>query len=161
MRSKDYPAMDDPHYTRPYSSSAPGSKGRRIDQARLLAAHHRDAALARIGSTRRLVIVGAAGLSAAFAALVYALAPGHSLSSARAATGHPSTSKSTVTTRSSQPKLPAPAGASALGLGGASGGGSSSSSSSSGSSAPAAPQSSPTPAPTPAPSSPPVTSGGS
>jgi hypothetical protein len=158
--------MDDPHYSRPYSTSVPESRGRRIDQARLLAAHHRDAALARIGSTRRLVIVGAAGLSAAFAALVYALAPGHSLSSARAATGHPNTSKSTVTTRSSQPKLPAPAGASALGLGGASGagasgGGSSSSSSSSGSSAPAAPQSSPTPAPTPAPSSPPVTSGGS
>lgn len=154
--------MDDPHYNRLYSSgsSARPSAGR-LDQARQLAAQQRDAALLRLGSARRWVIAGAAGLSAGFAALVYLLAPGHSLTSARAATPQEGSSTSTLTSQRGQPQLPAPAGPAALGLAG--GGGSASSddggAGGSASGAPAPAQSNPAPAP--APSSPPVTSGGS
>lgn len=160
--------MDDPHHShlhgsgpslrsRPTGSRRPvqQTRARRLDQARVQAAQRRDAALERIGSTRRWAIAGAAGLSAGFAALVYALAPGHTLSSAGAATGGSGSNGAVTATHGSQPPLPAPAGPSALGL---QGGGSSSE----GSSPPPAPaQSAPAPAPAPAPSSPPVTSGGS
>ena len=131
-----------------------------MPNARRLAAQQRDAALARIGSARRLVIMAAAGLSAAFAALVYSLAPGHHLTSARAATT-PSGSTSPSTAQSNQPAFPAAASATALGVGQAVGSTppvSSGSGSSSGAGAgAAAPQS----APAPVQSSPPVVSGGS
>lgn len=162
--------MDDPHYNRLYSTrtavrqppartrqaqSRPRQpEVRRVDQARLAAAQRRDAAFARIGSTRRWVIAGAAGLSAAFAALVSALAPGHSLSSAHAATGGAGTA-TPVVAGNGQPPMPAAAGPSALGLAG--GGGSTDDSSS----PPAPAQSAPAPAPAPPASSPPVSSGGS
>ncbi len=109
--------------------------------------------MARIVSARRWVITAAVGLSAGFAALVYALAPGHSLSSARAATPEQTGTRSTVA--SDQPAMPAPASSAALGLGGSS------------QSAPAPATSAPAPAApapaasAPASSGPPATSGGS
>jgi hypothetical protein len=57
----------------------------------------RDAALARVRRTRRWVIAGAAALTAGFAALVSAVAPGRSLAS-----------KSAVQTENSQPAQPTP-----------------------------------------------------
>jgi hypothetical protein len=68
----------------------------------------RDAALGRIARTRRWLIAGAAGLTAAFAALVSAVAPGHSLA-ARHASGTESGS-------TSPDQLPPLANPSSLGL---------------------------------------------
>src|ERR1700751_2981819 len=51
----------------------------RVDKSR--AALARDAAILRVGRTRRWVIAGAAALTAGFAALVSAVAPGKSLAS--------------------------------------------------------------------------------
>jgi len=157
------------------------------DRAR--AAMIRDAALARVSRTRRWVWAGAAALTAAFAALVSAIAPGRTLAAkspsasesasaagATSSTGSGRTNGSASTNGSTLPRMPAPAGASDLGLQGpdqapssSSGGGSSSSSSGGGSSqsqsAPAQSdpsQSAPAPAPAPAPATaPPVVSGGS
>ncbi len=67
------------------SSSTPQSQGSKSVE--------RDAALGRIARTRRWLIAGAAGLTAAFAALVSAVAPGHSLA-ARHASGTESGSTS-------------------------------------------------------------------
>lgn len=140
------------------SGNEPGSHRPGAD-ARTHAAERRDAAMARIGSARRWVITAAVGLSAGFAALVYALAPGHSLSSARAAT--PEQTGTTSSVPSDQPAMPAPAGPAALGLGGSSGSSAGSSSGSS-QSAPAPATSAPAPAASaPASSGPPATSGGS
>ena len=81
------------------------------------AALARDAALERVGRTRRWVIVGTAALTAGFAALVSALAPGRSLASksspgTKVAAADPSTSSS----RSAIPAMPAPADPGSLGL---------------------------------------------
>ena len=51
----------------------------------------RDAAVARVSRTRRWVIAGAAALTAGFAALVSAVAPGRSVSSSKASGGAVST----------------------------------------------------------------------
>lgn len=121
---------------------------------RFRAVANRDSALARVGSARRWIITAAAGLSAGFAALVYALAPGHSLSAAHAATS-PRTGEQTPTQPASgQATMPPAAGAGALGLnsGGSGSGGS-------GAAPPAPAQSAPAPAPAPAPSTGPVSGG--
>jgi hypothetical protein len=81
------------------------------------AALARDAALERVSRTRRWVIGGAAALTAGFAALVSAVAPGHSL----AAKSHTSNEASTATpsTRSNGsaiPTMPPPANPGDLGL---------------------------------------------
>jgi hypothetical protein len=51
----------------------------RVRRSRSLAQLQRDAALARVSRTRRVAIVGAAALTAGFAALVSAIAPGKTL----------------------------------------------------------------------------------
>ena len=81
------------------------------------AALARDAALERVGRTRRWVIVGTAALTAGFAALVSALAPGRSLASksspgTKVAAADPSRSSS----RSAIPAMPPPANPGSLGL---------------------------------------------
>ena len=94
------------------------------------AALARDAALQRVGRTRRWVIAGTAVLTAGFAALVSAVAPGRSLASkaqprteasTATASGTGSTgtgSAGTGSTRSGSaiPSMPPPAGAGSLGL---------------------------------------------
>jgi hypothetical protein len=87
-------------------------RGRRSQS---LAARERDAALGRVGRTRRWVILGAAGLTAGFAALVSSVAPGKTLKhggiatrSAAATTTRPRSTGST--------KMPPLASASQLGL---------------------------------------------
>jgi hypothetical protein len=84
----------------------------------------RDAALARVGRTRRWVIVGAAALTAGFAALVSAIAPGRSLAS-KTSSGVPASetasagsvaASSSSSSRSSIPAMPPPASAGDLGL---------------------------------------------
>ncbi|HWE33136.1 MAG TPA: hypothetical protein VG410_06600 [Solirubrobacteraceae bacterium] len=74
----------------------------------------RDKAIARVGWTRRVVIAGAAALTATIAALVSAIAPGRTLGASR-------TLKTTVATApvrssTSTPRMPALASASQLGL---------------------------------------------
>ena len=84
------------------------------------AALARDAALARVGSARRLTILGAAGLSAGFAALV-STSPPSKASTASAKRSVPATLPSTTTpgARSGEaPALPPLAGGSQLGLAG-------------------------------------------
>jgi hypothetical protein len=83
------------------------------------AALARDAALDRISRTRRWVIIGAAGLTAGFAALVSAVAPGRSLaskSSTGSATATASPSSGSSTSRTSIPRMPPPANLGDLGL---------------------------------------------
>lgn len=127
----------------------------RSTRARL--ALERDAAFRRLGRARGWAFTGAAALTAGFAALVWALAPGHSLSSASAATtaGHAASSAPASASSSKTAQMPSPADASALGLQG----------SSVGPVAPAAaPPSSaaaPTPSPQVAPTPAPAVSGGS
>ncbi|MBV9002738.1 MAG: hypothetical protein JO304_27025 [Solirubrobacterales bacterium] len=82
-------------------------------RSRSPAARTRDAALARVGRTRRWVIAGAAALTAGIAGLVSAVAPGRSLASKShvpAATARSSPSGSTI------PPLPPVASAGDLGL---------------------------------------------
>ncbi len=81
------------------------------DSTQSRAALARDAALARVGRTRRWVIVGAAALTAGFAALVSAAAPGRSLASKPATRTEVSTGSS-----SAVPQLPPVASPSTLGL---------------------------------------------
>jgi hypothetical protein len=82
----------------------------------------RDAALVRVTRTRRFVIGGAAALSAGIAALVSAIAPGHSFGAktAEAATQPRSESSSSSTVHASvtPKKMPPLAKPSALGLSG-------------------------------------------
>lgn len=81
------------------------------------AALARDAALARIGRTRRWVIAGAAALTAGFAGLVAAIAPGRSLASKSSArTEATSAPPSTRSGSPSIPRMPPPASAGDLGL---------------------------------------------
>jgi hypothetical protein len=86
----------------------------RVDRSR--AALARDAAISRIGRTRRWVIAGTAALTAGFAALVSAVAPGRSLASKS-----PSAAKTTTDARPSSsttaiPQFPPAANPSSLGL---------------------------------------------
>ena len=86
----------------------------------------RDAALARVGRTRRWVIAGAAALTAGIAALVSAVAPGRSLaskttsgsaaSSETASASGAGVASSSGSSRSSIPAMPPPASAGDLGL---------------------------------------------
>ncbi len=83
----------------------------------------RDAALVRVSRTRRFVIGGAAALSAGIAALVSAVAPGHTLGAktAEAATGTSSASgsgRSTAHASTASKKMPPLAKPSDLGLSG-------------------------------------------
>jgi hypothetical protein len=90
------------------------------------AALARDAALERIRRTRRWVIVGSAALTAGFAALVSAVAPGRSLaaksqpqteaSTATASSGSSGASTSSSGSSSAIPRMPPPANPSSLGL---------------------------------------------
>jgi hypothetical protein len=84
-----------------------------------LAQLERDAALQRVSRTRRWLILTAGAMSAAFAALVSAIAPGHSLSAkAQASTlaaGSTGTAKTTPTTPRTT-KMPPLASPGALGL---------------------------------------------
>ncbi|MBV9804908.1 MAG: hypothetical protein JO130_17035 [Solirubrobacterales bacterium] len=81
----------------------------------------RDAALDRVTRTRRWVIAGAALLTAGFAGLVAAVAPGRSLGKSHAATESASAATASAgSARSSPssaiPKMPPPASAGDLGL---------------------------------------------
>jgi hypothetical protein len=81
------------------------------------AALMRDAALARVGRTRRWVIAGTAALTAGFAALVSAVAPGRSLASkSGAGTGSVATPAASTLGPGSLPSMPPPANSSELGL---------------------------------------------
>ena len=92
----------------------------RDDKSR--AALARDAAISRIGRTRRWVIVGTAALTAGFAALVSAVAPGRSLASkstGRASTTTAGTGAGASSSSSSVtaiPQFPPAANPSSLGL---------------------------------------------
>jgi hypothetical protein len=83
----------------------------------------RDAALARVGRTRRWVIVAAAALTAGIAALVSAVAPGRSLASKTSSASAASTETASTSgaggassSSSSIPAMPPPASAGDLGL---------------------------------------------
>jgi hypothetical protein len=102
----------------------------------------RDAALDRILRVRRWIIAAAAAATAGVAALISAVAPGHTLGASGHSAGPSSNSAGTATSNPS-PQMPAPAGASQLGLQG-----------------PAQPPSSDAQAPRSAPSSPPSGSSG-
>jgi hypothetical protein len=82
------------------------------------AALARDAALARIVRTRRWVIVATAGLTAGIAALVSAVAPGHSLASKSKSSAATASAAGATTAGggSSVPRMPAPADPGSLGL---------------------------------------------
>jgi hypothetical protein len=110
-----------------------------VDSSKSGAARARDAALARIVRTRRWVIAAAAALTAGIAALVSALAPGHSLAAkSQTAANGATASASTSGDGSGIPRMPAPASSGDLGLQGPS----------------QAPSPSPAPAPAPAPEQP-------
>lgn len=127
----------------------------------------RDAALDRVRRTRRWVLLATAALTAGFAALVSAVAPGRSLASKTSASTAASSATASASTASSSgsaiPSMPPPAGANQLGLSGPNEAPSSGDdqSQSSQPSAPAQPQSAPAPAPAPQPAAPAVVSGGS
>lgn len=121
------------------------------------AALARDAALARIGRTRRWLIVGAAGLTAGVAAFVSATAHGRTLHKG-GATGVPVPS---VSTSSVAPQMPPLANPSSLGLQGPVEDPQPPSSGSSGSGSSSPQSQAPAPAPAPAPSSSAAVSGGS
>jgi hypothetical protein len=95
------------------NSNAEGAKGR----SRQLAALHRDGAIARVSRTRSVVIAGAAGLTATFAGLAAALAPGHTLGHTLGATGRNATS--TRVSSNGTPVMPPLANPATLGLQGA------------------------------------------
>ena len=81
----------------------------------------RNAALQRVTRTRRFVIGGAAALSAGIAALVSAIAPGHSLGANKAAAGGTESSSSNASTARASvtpKKMPPLAKPSDLGLSG-------------------------------------------
>ena len=87
----------------------------RPDQSRAVLA--RDAALARVGRTRRWVIAGSAALAAGFAALVSAVAPGKTLkASGRAEAAAPTRSTPSSGRSSAIPAMPPAASAGDLGL---------------------------------------------
>lgn len=88
-----------------------------IGRNQSMAALARDAALARLGRTRRWVIAGSAALTAGFAALVSAVAPGRTLTSKQKVSGQATaSSRSTHGAGAEIPSMPAPATAGDLGL---------------------------------------------
>jgi hypothetical protein len=142
----------------------------------------RDAALARIGRTRRWVLAGTAALTAGAAGLVSAIAPGRSLGAKPAQASQPAVSttaaKSSATSgHATEPQMPPLADPSTLGLSGPSQAPQASTTDNSAATPPAPAQSAPSqaqsdaaaqsqaaPAPAPAPApvpQPPVVSGGS
>jgi hypothetical protein len=90
------------------------SEHRNADRSRAVLL--RDAALARVRLTRRWVIAGAAALTAGFAALVSAVAPGRSLSSSSSKSPSARADLATRGAGSALPSMPAPASAGDLGL---------------------------------------------
>jgi hypothetical protein len=86
----------------------------RVDKSR--AALARDAAILRVGRTRRWVIAGAAALTAGFAALVSAVAPGRSLASKSPSGTRTTADPRTSSTSSAIPQFPPAANPSSLGL---------------------------------------------
>jgi hypothetical protein len=76
----------------------------------------RDAALQRVGRTRRWVIAGTAALTAGSAALVSAVAPGRSLASKSAASTGAAKTTASIRRAGSLPAMPPPANPSTLGL---------------------------------------------
>lgn len=83
------------------------------------AALARDAALNRVSHTRRWVILGSAGLSAGFAALVSASPPSHASTTSAKSTARPAAAAPSMGTRSKKaPSLPPLANGSQLGLAG-------------------------------------------
>jgi hypothetical protein len=94
----------------------------RTTDQRALAAMARDAALARIGRFRVMMLIAAAGLTALLAVVASALLPGKSLGASRktaaravtAARRAPSTPRRHASAVA--PRMPAPAGPAALGL---------------------------------------------
>jgi hypothetical protein len=155
----------------------------RPDRQRPRAVIERDAALARIGRTRRWVMAGTAALTAGAAGLVAGITPGRSFGAKPAATTHAaSVNPAARAATASAPRMPPLADPSSLGLTGPAQPPTAASSNPSQSSpapaetttsqsAPAPSQAAPSPstpapsqaapAPAPAPASPPVVSGGS
>lgn len=84
-------------------------------QDRAYARGQRDAAISRVGRTRRWLIIGAAGLSAALAALASALTPGRSVAAKTPARTVAATSPAPSGSAANQP-LPPEASPSSLGL---------------------------------------------
>jgi hypothetical protein len=80
------------------------------------AALARDAALARVGHARRWVILGSAGLTAGFAALVAASPPSHASTTKATTTSTAPIRTATVTRKGQAPALPPLASGSQLGL---------------------------------------------
>jgi hypothetical protein len=107
---------------RPTTPSPGADPSGRVHFDRARAVMARDAALARIGRARVLMLVVAVALTALLAAMASALLPGKSLgaTSKRAAGGaHPATTTRRVRshrTAAVAPKMPAPAGPAELGL---------------------------------------------
>jgi hypothetical protein len=83
---------------------------------RSLTSGDRDAALARVGRTRRWLLAGAAALTAGLAALASALVPGRSLASKHPTTTTGTTGPAKTPTRKTEPALPPPASLTQLGL---------------------------------------------
>lgn len=81
-----------------------------------LAQLERDAALKRISRTRRWVLIGAAALTAGFAFLVSALAPGRSLGAKSQRIGAAAVPRSSAAARSTAPAMPPLATPTELGL---------------------------------------------
>src|SRR5690242_3727235 len=145
--------------------SAPNQVGSGV---RPLAASERDAALRRVSRVRRWIFGGATALSAAIAALVSSVAPGHTLhgkseSAQPGATdaggsGSAATQPRTQRTAAHFPALASPAD---LGLQAPSGAPQPAPSASQSSSAPAPAQAAPVPQPAPVPAPAPAVSGGS
>jgi hypothetical protein len=131
--------------------TGPGTRSR--------AALARDAALARVGRTRRWVLAAAAALTAGIAALVSAVAPGRTLSAKTPAQTEAAAPSTGQAASNAIPTMPPAAGAADLGLQGPSQAPAPAQSQTQSVPQPQ-PQSQPTPPPAPQPSAP-VVSGGS
>jgi uncharacterized membrane protein YgcG len=138
-------------------------------RSRSLAQLERDRALERISRTRRWLLAGAAALTAGFAALVSAIAPGKSYGARRSTPFTPARARGHAGTRTAA-ALPPLASPSSLGLQGpgqppapasSDGGSGSSGGSSSGAGGSAQPAPAPSVQSAPVPGSPPPVSGGS
>ena len=81
----------------------------------MAAQHEREAALGRVSRVRAMTVVGAGAVTAAFAGLVSAVAPGHTLG-AKVSAGSGTVLARPVTGRATARRLPALASPSQLGL---------------------------------------------
>ncbi|HEV3127695.1 MAG TPA: hypothetical protein VGY32_01860 [Solirubrobacteraceae bacterium] len=88
----------------------------RQSSKRSLTSSDRDAALARVGRTRRWLLGAAAALTAGLAALASALVPGRSLASKHQTAATGTTGPANSPTRKTEPALPPPASSGQLGL---------------------------------------------